>query len=138
MNIDISNAHCGPRILFLDRSWLRVVSISTTARRVGALAPSLRRRSKIDGGPTCRPVDEVAPVASVDRRPSVVPAATPAAGPFNETNRATTYGRRQRRFPTTRAVCARDVRLAVRHYRRSRLRVDLFQDLRAGEITRRI
>lgn len=32
MNIDISNAHCGPRILFPDHSWLRVVSISKTAR----------------------------------------------------------------------------------------------------------
>jgi len=25
MNIDISNAHCGPRIQFLDHAWLRVV-----------------------------------------------------------------------------------------------------------------
>lgn len=32
MNIDISNAHCGPRILFLDHSWLRVVPITKTAR----------------------------------------------------------------------------------------------------------
>lgn len=32
MNIDISNAHCGPRILFLDHSWLRVVSYTKTAR----------------------------------------------------------------------------------------------------------
>lgn len=27
MNIDISNAHCGPRILFPDHAWLRVVSV---------------------------------------------------------------------------------------------------------------
>lgn len=33
MNIDISNAHCGPRILFLDHTWLRVV-----IKRKGALA----------------------------------------------------------------------------------------------------
>ena len=26
MNIDVSNAHCGPRILFPDHVWLRVVS----------------------------------------------------------------------------------------------------------------
>lgn len=32
MNIDISNAHCGPWILFLDHSWLRVVSIFMTVR----------------------------------------------------------------------------------------------------------
>ena len=38
MNIDISNAHCGPRILFLDHSWLRVVSYTKTARFPGALA----------------------------------------------------------------------------------------------------
>lgn len=25
MNIDISNAHCGPRIRFPDHAWLRVV-----------------------------------------------------------------------------------------------------------------
>lgn len=33
MNIDISNAHCGPRILFPDHSWLRVVYTYQTARR---------------------------------------------------------------------------------------------------------
>lgn len=32
MNIDNSNAYCGPWILFLDHSWLRVVSIYTTVR----------------------------------------------------------------------------------------------------------
>lgn len=28
MNIDISNAHCGPRIQFPDHAWLRVVLVS--------------------------------------------------------------------------------------------------------------
>lgn len=28
MNIDISNAHCGPRIQFLDHAWLRVVHVT--------------------------------------------------------------------------------------------------------------
>jgi len=28
MNIDISNAHCGPRIQFPDHAWLRVVSLN--------------------------------------------------------------------------------------------------------------
>lgn len=40
MNIDISNAHSGPWILFLDHSWLRVVSISKTVR------DQRRRRSR--------------------------------------------------------------------------------------------
>lgn len=53
MNIDISNAHCGPRILFLDHSWLRVVSISKTARFSGSPSPPGRlssgeRRSEMD------------------------------------------------------------------------------------------
>lgn len=30
MNIDISNAHCGPRILFPDHAWLRVRSTNKT------------------------------------------------------------------------------------------------------------
>lgn len=34
MNIDISNAHCGPWILFLDHSWLRVVYTRKTATYV--------------------------------------------------------------------------------------------------------
>lgn len=34
MNIDVSNAHCGPRILFLDHVWLRVVCQTKTARTV--------------------------------------------------------------------------------------------------------
>ena len=36
MNIDISNAHCGPRILFPDHSWLRVVPQYQTAGRTRA------------------------------------------------------------------------------------------------------
>lgn len=31
MNIDVSNAHCGPRILFPDHAWLRVAYIYATA-----------------------------------------------------------------------------------------------------------
>ena len=31
MNIDISNAHCGPRIQFPDHAWLRVVQTRHTA-----------------------------------------------------------------------------------------------------------
>lgn len=30
MNIDISNAHCGPRIQFRDHAWLRVVLVPST------------------------------------------------------------------------------------------------------------
>lgn len=61
MNIDSSNAHCGPWILFLDHAWLRVDSISTTAR-VGdiaaaldvfrALAPRSDRRGNAGGSPS--------------------------------------------------------------------------------------
>lgn len=40
MNIDISNAHCGPRIQFLDHAWLRVVYVPYTA----CVAPSNPRR----------------------------------------------------------------------------------------------
>ena len=35
MNIDISNAHCGPRIQFPDHAWLRVV-----LRQITLLAPA--------------------------------------------------------------------------------------------------
>lgn len=49
MNIDISNAHCGPRILFLDHSWLRVVSYTKTARFPGARSRAAgKRRSALD------------------------------------------------------------------------------------------
>lgn len=33
MNIDISNAHCGPRIQFPDHAWLRVVLVTTHCLR---------------------------------------------------------------------------------------------------------
>ena len=33
MNIDISNAHCGPRIQFPDHAWLRVVSVPRNCLR---------------------------------------------------------------------------------------------------------
>lgn len=36
MNIDISNAHCGPRIQFPDHAWLRVVLISIYCLRRAA------------------------------------------------------------------------------------------------------
>lgn len=38
MNIDISNAHCGPRIQFPDHAWLRVVLTN-----LKLLAPSRKR-----------------------------------------------------------------------------------------------
>ena len=43
MNIDISNAHCGPRIQFLDHAWLRVahVNLRLLALRVVPLYLSL-------------------------------------------------------------------------------------------------
>ena len=43
MNIDISNAHCGPRIQFLDHAWLRVahVNLRLLALRIVALRLSL-------------------------------------------------------------------------------------------------
>lgn len=34
MNIDISNAHCGPRIQFPDHAWLRVVYVPKDCLRV--------------------------------------------------------------------------------------------------------
>lgn len=80
MNIDISNAHCGPWILFLDHSWLRVVSISKTARDAasdGALARSVRpaalpsgrnRGFAIDRDPV--PLDQVPLLDSASGRSS--------------------------------------------------------------------
>lgn len=41
MNIDISNAHCGPRIQFPDHAWLRVVSVNQKL-----LAPAARPRRR--------------------------------------------------------------------------------------------
>lgn len=47
MNIDISNAHCGPRIQFPDHAWLRVVLVPLNclrpyARRTATTRPHLR------------------------------------------------------------------------------------------------
>lgn len=36
MNIDISNAHCGPRIQFPDHAWLRVVLVPRNCLRLCA------------------------------------------------------------------------------------------------------
>lgn len=53
MNIDISNAHCGPRIQFPDHAWLRVVLIPKNCLRlcvranVGRSPGRARRRSTV-------------------------------------------------------------------------------------------
>lgn len=45
MNIDISNAHCGPRIQFPDHAWLRVVSAPRNClRRCSCLERDTRAR----------------------------------------------------------------------------------------------
>lgn len=73
MNIDTSNAHCGPRILFLDHSWLRVASTSQTARR--------RRRRRRAGpalGPRRSAQGRRFPKRSNDRQTRRTPASTRA------------------------------------------------------------
>jgi len=44
MNIDISNAHCGPRIQFPDHAWLRVVLVPLNCLRPKSAARPRRGR----------------------------------------------------------------------------------------------
>jgi hypothetical protein len=53
MNNDISNAHCGPRILFLDHAWLRVVLYYQTAGRPLFLRQRRSRRRWVSGNQWC-------------------------------------------------------------------------------------
>lgn len=60
MNIDISNAHCGPRIQFPDHAWLRVVSIEAhclrrlARSRLGVALDTHACRARARAGPRIR------------------------------------------------------------------------------------
>lgn len=55
MNIDISNAHCGPRIQFPDHAWLRVVFITRNCLRYSRTSECWTlARSRRDDAPATR------------------------------------------------------------------------------------
>lgn len=54
MNIDISNAHCGPRIQFPDHAWLRVVSVPRNCLRARASSRRAARTSDVGRSPRLR------------------------------------------------------------------------------------
>lgn len=55
MNIDISNAHCGPRIQFPDHAWLRVVLIPKSCLRLRERTLDARPVARDDAPPRSRP-----------------------------------------------------------------------------------
>lgn len=77
MNIDISNAHCGPRIQFPDHAWLRVVSVDpqTACAKVARQRATDRVRANV--GPFAGTVSRY-PVANRPDSPagSEIPFAT--------------------------------------------------------------
>lgn len=71
MNIDISNAHCGPRIQFRDHAWLRVVLVPVTLlapSRRGPPGPPVAYERSLDVRPAVRRGRRASPRASSEMR----------------------------------------------------------------------
>lgn len=85
MNIDVSNAHCGPRILFPDHVWLRVVSALHDCSVPASAAPfASRQRGGQQQRPGTRSEIGSSPVRRVRARRWASPGNTRAARAVSE------------------------------------------------------